>query len=227
MNAKERTEWVKAVGACQPGADIKEMLAISEALDGPGRWEVSVSGAGLHRVGLRFFGAGDHRAWLKNARGAFALSGPGPDSALEAFPWMSAVWDLKTGRWTSLRLCGSAAGVKLPRDGAVAWDYTAGVPAPVRRVLKPVPFKPGIFREPALDRALEDFSRLCPLASLSVEEQGWSLRLAQRLRWPLFARCEVSAAFTPASSQWALFLLDRSVTELSFDGEALWAHNAG
>jgi len=37
----------------------------------------------------------------------------------------------------------------------------------------------------------------------------------------------VSGAFTPGSSQLALFLLDRRVTELAFDGEGLWAHCAG
>ncbi|MDD5303023.1 MAG: hypothetical protein PHS14_07920 [Elusimicrobia bacterium] len=227
MNAKERTEWTKAVGACLPGGDIKAMLAAAEAADGPGRWEVSVCGAGLHAVGLRFFGAGDHGAWIKAALKAFALEGPGPDAPREGFPWLTAAWDLKTGRWTAVRLCGSARGAKLKAGRALAWDFTAGRETPTRRLLNPVPFKAGIFKEPVLDRALEDFSRLAPLASLSHEAPGWSLRLSQRLRWPMFARCELSAAFTPASSQLALFLLDRSVTELSFDGETLWAHCAG
>jgi hypothetical protein len=96
-----------------------------------------------------------------------------------------------------------------------------------RRALRPGRFKAGVFGEPALDRALEEFSLLCPLESMSLEEPGWSLRLAGGLRWPLFARCDLSAAFTPDSAQRALFLLDRRVTELSFDGEALWAHCTG
>ncbi|MBI2385307.1 MAG: hypothetical protein HYV14_04755 [Elusimicrobia bacterium] len=227
MNAKERIEWTKAVGACVPGADVKAMLAAAGALDGPGRWEVSVSGAGLHRVGLRFFGAGDHAAWIKTALAPFGLEGPAPDAPVEGRPWLAASWDLKTGRWTSVRLCGAARGAKLKTGQALAWDYAAGAEAPTRRVLSPVPFKAGIFKEPVLDRALEDFSRLSPLATLSLESPGWTLRLARPLRWPMFARCDLSAAFTPAGSQLALFLLDRSVTELAFDGEALWAHCAG
>lgn len=227
MNAKERIEWTKAVGACVPGADVKAMLAAGEALDGPGRWEVSVRGGGLHAVGLRFFGSGDHPAWARTALAPFGLDGPVPGPPAAGFPWLSAAWDLKTGRWTSVRLCGAARGVKLKAGQALAWDFKAGGEAPVRRVLSPVPFKAGAFKEPVLDRALEDFSRLCPLASLSLESPGWALRLARPPRWPMFARCDLSAAFTPAGSQLALFLLDRRVTELSFDGEALWAHCAG
>lgn len=227
MNTKERIEWTKAVGACVPGADVKPMLAAAQALDGPGRWEASVRGGGLHAVGLRFFGAGDHAAWSKTALKTFGLEGPAPVSPVEGYPWISAAWDLKTGRWTSVRLCGSARGVKLKAGQSLAWDFKPGGGPPVRRVLSPVPFKPGVFKEPVLDDALEDFSRLSPLATLSLESPGWTLRLARSLRWPMFARCDLSAAFTPAGSQLALFLLDRSVTELAFDGEALWAHCAG
>lgn len=227
MNTKERIEWVRAVGACQPGSDIADMLAAGEALDGPGRWEVSVCGAGPHAVGLRFFGAGDHAAWSRACAKAFSLEAAGPGAPREGFPWLSAAWDLRTGRRTALRLCGAAPGVKLKSGQALAWDFAAGGGEPRRRLLDPLPFKPGLFGEPALDGALAAFSRLSPLASSSIEAPGWSLRLAQRLRWPLFARSDLSAAFTPSSSQLALFLLDRSVTELSFDGEALWAHCAG
>ncbi len=227
MNTKERIEWVKAVGACVPGADAKAMLSAAEALDAPGRWEVSVSGAGLHCVGLRFFGARDYGAWIKACLKTFSLDGAAPDAPRDGFPWLTSAWDLKTGRWTAVRLCGAARAAKLKPGQALAWDFKAGEKAPARRLLSPVPFKAGIFDEPALDRALEDFSRLSPLVSLSVEDPGWSLRFAQPLRWPLFARSDVSAAFTPSSSQLALFMLDRSVTELAFDGEALWAHCAG
>lgn len=227
MNAKERIEWVKAVGACQPGSDVSDLLAAGAALDGPGRWEVSVCGAGPHAVGLRFFGAGDHAAWRAACVKTFALHGAGPAAPREGFPWLSAAWDLRSGRRTSLRLCGGAAGVKLKPGQSLAWDYATAGGAPRRRLLDPVPFKKGLFGEPALDGALEDFSRLSPLSSLSVEAPGWSLRLERPLRWPMFARSELSAAFTPSSSQLALFLLDRRVTELSFDGEALWAHCAG
>ncbi|MDP3540980.1 MAG: hypothetical protein Q8T11_00775 [Elusimicrobiota bacterium] len=220
MNSKERNEWIKAVGACVPDAVVKDMLAAAEAADAPGRWEVSVCGAGLHAAGLRFFGAGDYARWRKSCAKAFRLACVGPDGPAEGLPWLTAAWDLKTGGWTALRLSGSA------RGKIAAWDFRPGQ-APVRRLLAPVAFKARAFGEPALDLALEEFSRLAPLATLSFEAPGWSLRLARPLRWPLFARCDLSAAFTPHSSQLALFLLDRGVTELSFDGEALWAHCAG
>lgn len=227
MNAKERAEWTKAVGACVPGSAIKPMLAAGAALDFPGRWEASVCGAGLHAAGLRFFGTGDYKIWRKACGRTFALDAAGPGSPREGFPWLTAGWDLKTGRWTALRLCGSSRGAALEPAQALAWDFAPGGEAPARRLLSPAPFKAGAFGEPALDLALEEFSRLSPLASLTVSAPGWSLRLARPLRWPMFARCDLSAAFTPNSSQLALFLLDRSVTELSFDGESPWAHCAG
>lgn len=228
MNFKELAEWQKAVGACRPGLDLNGMSAVSAALEraGTGRWEVSLGGRGLHSAGLRYFGAAgtDYKAWQDAAARAFGLSrkslpaAPHPD-----YPWLGAAWDLKTGAWTSLRFGGAE-----PKSGrALAFDFKPGDAGPARRALKPVAFKPGIFKEEALDRALEDFSRLCPVESISFEDSGWTLRLGRALRWPLFARCEVSAAFTPDSSQLALFLLDRNVVELSFDGEALWAHCAG
>jgi hypothetical protein len=230
MNAKERLDWVKAVGACVPDADTGAMASTAEALDGAGggRWEVSVGGRGLHSVGLRFFGAGPYAPWRAACAKAFSLGKAAlPDAPRPSFPWATAAWDLKTGRWTALRLCGGMAGAKLKPGQALAWDFTSGKTAPARRLLNQVAFRAGVFKEPVLDRALEEFSRLAPLAEMSIEDSGWSLRLERPLRWPLFARCDMSAAFAPNSSQLALFLLDRRVTELSFDGEALWAHCAG
>jgi hypothetical protein len=230
MNSKERAEWLKAVGACLPDSELRPMASAAAALEAscPGRWEVSVSGAGLSEVGLRFFGAGPYGAWRDAAAEAFSFDADlGPDAPREGFPWLTAAWDLKTGAWTALRLSGGVKDVKLKPGQALAWDFKPKGNGPVRRPLKPVPFKAAIFKEPALILALEEFSALCPLASMSIEEGGWSLRFAQSLRWPRFARCDVSAAFTPHSAQLALFMLDRSVTELAFDGEALWAHCAG
>ena len=168
--------------------------------------------------------------WLPQLAAALPIAIPAPvpkGVPAEGFPWLSAAWDVRTGRWTALRLCGGSRGAKLKPGQAFAWDFKPGGGAPPRRLLRPAAFTPGIFGEPVLDRALEDFARLSPLSSLSVEDLGWALRLERPLRWAMFARCDLSAAFTPGSSQLALFLLDRSVTELSFDGEALWAHCAG
>lgn len=228
MNSKERAEWQKAVGACCPELDLRPMTEASEALEraAPGRWEISVGGGGLHRAGLRYFGTSgaDYPSWQTAALKAFGLA-PGLLTAAPppGVPWLGASWDLQAGKRTALRFCGAG-----PKGGSTqAYDFADGVTAPTRRALKPVGFKPGVFKEEALDRALEDFSRLCPVDSIALADPGWSLRFSRALRWPLFARCDIAAAFTPHSSQLALFLLDRKVTELSFDGEALWAHCAG
>jgi hypothetical protein len=185
MNAKERIEWLKAVACCFPEHETGPMAAAALALDGPGRWEVSVRGGGLHMIGLRFFGSGPYAPWRAKFAPAFALAGAAlPSGPVEGFPWLTASWDLRTGDWISARLMG-ANGSKLKPGSALAWDFARGEPGSRRRALVSRPFKPGVFKEPALDQALAD------------------------------------------SSQLALFLLDRKVTELSFDGDALWAHCAG
>lgn len=228
MNSKERVEWQKAVGACCPDLDLGPMTAASEALEraAPGRWEISVGGGGLHLAGLRYHGTreSDFPSWQAAALKAFGF-GPGllADAPPPGVPWLSASWDLRAGARTALRFYGAGS----QRGSARVFDFAAGETAPTRRTLKPAAFKSGVFKEEALDRALEDFSRLCPLDTIAIADPGWSLRFAQPLRWPLFARCDVAAAFTPHSSQLGLFLLDRKVVELSFDGEALWAHCAG
>ena len=227
MNVKERVEWLSALRACYPGLETGAMVSAAEAVDGPGRWEVSVRGGGLVSVGLRFFGDGDYSAWRKACAKAFVLGQSGPSAPRLGHPWLSATWNLETGSWTTVRLCGDELGSKLKNGQVLAWDFSQSAKIPKKRLLRPAPFKAGAFGEPALDAALADFSRLCPVGSLSLEDPGWSLRLEPGARWPMFARCDISAAFTPQASQLALFLLDRRVTELSFDGEALWAHCAG
>lgn len=229
MNVKERDAWIAAVGACVPAASIGRLKEAVAALDaaGPGRWEASVSGRGLRATGLRFFGAGDYARFRAACTSAFGLKKPGPAAAREGWPWLSAAWDLKTGRWTALRFFGAREGTRLAPGQALAFDYAPGGRAAPPRRLERAPYQAGVFGEAVLDGALEDFAALCPLESLAVERSGWSLRLSRGLRWPLFARCDLAAAFAPVSSRLALLLLDRKVTELSFDGEALWAHCSG
>lgn len=234
MNFKERHDWLKAVAACMAGFDLRALTAASAALEdaAPGRWEISMGGGGLHMVGLRFFGKSmdTYEPWLTVAAKAFGVgTWRGAAAPTPGFPWLSATWDLKTGFWTSLRFYGEggSAASRLKIGQSFAWDFASAGKTPIRRLLSPAPYKAGIFKEPVLDGALEDFDRLCPLSTFLSVELGWSLRLARPIRWPMFARCDVSAAFAPHSSQLALFLLDRHVTELSFDGEALWVHCAG
>jgi hypothetical protein len=230
VNGKELREWAAAVGACLEGVDAAPLTAVAAAFEAaaPGRWEVSVSGRGPAFVGLRFFGGDGYARWREACAKAFGVAAAaGPHAPSAGFPWAQAAWDLRAGRWTALRLCGAAAG-EAPRAGeTLAWDHAPGAGAAAPRRLRPRPWKGRAFGDAALDRALDDFARLCPPRALAVAEPGWSLTLASPPRWPAFARCELSAAFTPGSSQLALFLLDRRVTELSFDGEALWAHCAG
>lgn len=224
MNRKERTEWTNALGACLEGAEIRPMREAADAIEDAcaGRWEASVSGLGPMLAGLRFFGAGDYGAFKKAAAKALGLKAVLPEAPAPGFPWLSASWDLGTGRRIALRAFGG-----FKPGQAEAFDFGPKGEQTRRALLKPKRFDAKIFREPALERALTDFTSLCPADSLTLEPSGWALRLERPVSWPLFARCDVSAAFTPSSSQLALFLLDRRVTELSFDGEALWAHCRG
>jgi hypothetical protein len=56
---------------------------------------------------------------------------------------------------------------------------------------------------------------------------GWTLVLERPLAWPLFLRCDVSAAFAPRAAQLSLILRDARLVALDFDGEALWARFVG
>ncbi len=217
MNAKERGEWLKALRSCFPDLNTVPLAEFAASADGPGHWEASVRGGGLDFAGLRYFGTGDYAAWSEACAKGLNLSGERPKAPGAGLPWLAATWNLKTGTLASARLCARGQAFEYGADGKLTRKLT----------LAPKPFKAGAFGEPALDQALSDFSALCPVATLSLEDPGWSLRLKSGVRWPLFARCDISAAFTPLSSQQALFLLDRRVVELSFDGEALWAHCAG
>ncbi len=222
MNVKERVDWLAALKACFPKHDLRAMELAAEGVDGraKGRWELSVRGGEPGRAGLRFFGAepSAYGAWQAGCSEAFGL-GPwkGAPAPAKDGPWLQAAWDLKTGRWTALRFFGAGE----------AWDFSAGRKTPARRRLQSAPYRGRLFGEPALDEALKAFHGLCPIARVTTGGGGWSLRLEAPVRWPQFARTDLSAAFTAQSSQLGLFLLDRRVAELSFDGEALWAHCAG
>lgn len=218
MNRKERSEWIDALGACLAGTEVGPMRAAADALDDAcaGWWEASVCGLGPRLAGLRFFGAGDYAAFTKAAAKAFALKAVLPEAPAAGFPWLAATWDLGTGRRLSLRFFG---------DGA--FDFDAKGRLTRRAPIKTKRFDAGAFGDPALEKALGEFAALSPVRAMTIEPSGWALKLERPVRWPMFARCDVSAAFTPSSSQFALFLLDRKVTELSFDGEALWAHCRG
>lgn len=84
-------------------------------------------------------------------------------------------------------------------------------------------FSPSAFAEPVAS-ALKAFDALAPVARvLSAPKGRWTMVLARPLPWPLFLRCDVSAAFAPRAAQISLILRDAPVSALEFDGEALWA----
>ena len=162
MNVKERVEWTKALRSCFPGLQTDAMAAATEIIDAPGRWEVSVRGGALTSAGLRFFGDGDYAAWRKTASKAFVLGNSGPTAPRAGFPWLTATWDLQTGLWTSVRLCGEEAGRKLRNGQALAWDFSQSAKIPKTKMLSPVPFKAGAFGEPALNEMQQPHLALAP-----------------------------------------------------------------
>lgn len=88
-------------------------------------------------------------------------------------------------------------------------------------------FSPGAFAEPVAS-ALKDFDALAPVAEVRAAPKGrWTLILARPLPWPLFLRCDLSAAYAPRAAQLSLILRDARIDALEFDGEALWARCAG
>jgi hypothetical protein len=110
---------------------------------------------------------------------------------------------------------GDAPAVKLARRAA------SGATKPGAR------FSPAAFAEPVAS-ALKTFDALCPIAEVRRGKAGaWTLVLSRPVAWPLFLRCDLSAAFTPGAAQWSLVLRDARVAALDFDGEALWARCVG
>ena len=84
-------------------------------------------------------------------------------------------------------------------------------------------FSAAAFAEPVAS-ALKAFHALSPVARVRAAPKGrWTLELERPLPWPLFLRCDVSAAFAPRAAQLSLILRDAPVSALEFDGEALWA----
>jgi hypothetical protein len=88
-------------------------------------------------------------------------------------------------------------------------------------------FSSGAFAEPVAS-ALKAFDGLAPISEVRFAAKGrWTLILARPLAWPLFLRCDLSAAYASRAAQLSLVLRDARVDALEFDGEALWARCAG
>lgn len=242
MTLKELGQFMRAALDCFPGLQGEALCQASRGLEelAPGgRWEAGLSGAwGFERLALRRFGdedAGAFRAWSVRAaqllgRGLAEgfLQGPA-----RGFPWLEACWNLRSGEPCFSRFLGRA---ERSPDCVLASHWGPGGERRTR--LAAGPFSPGVFAQPALDKALADLSRLCPIkdwvreTSLGEEEPGaptqrWALRLREPLPWPAFLRLDVAAGFSAHASQSCLLVLDREVRELLFDGDALWAFFSG
>ncbi|MBI3554163.1 MAG: hypothetical protein HY077_16825 [Elusimicrobia bacterium] len=225
MNSKECLDWLGGVADSFPELRLKDLRSAVETLAAAqpaGRWEGGLCGpAGFSRLAIRFHGPASNAAKIFGVRGLSA-----PKAAAPGFARLRVVWDCKAGRWESLRLLGAAG-----RGGAAGSDCRRaknGRPAISEISLAARAFRPAGLGEPALEKALSAFAELCPVED-EVRGPGgqWALRLAGGAPFPAFLRCDISAAFTPLSSQLAFLLLDRRVVELAFDGDALWAYFRG
>ena len=233
MNLKETLDWLGAVQDSFPDLSLGTIQGVVERLGaGGGRWEAGLAGGeGFSTVAVRYFGpASDFAAWLELAASQFGvrpeelrLSAPA-----EGFPWLSATWDLRSGQWRSARLLGQG-----PRRGLAAGarlERGRKAPAPLR--CQSATFRPSELGEPALEKVLADFSRLCPVADRVADSSPdgpprWSLRLREGLPWSGFLRCDLSKGFSAGCSQSSFLMRRLQVRELAFEGDLLWAYCGG
>ena len=219
MNARQAREYLAASAACDSGGDYRAAANLLEAVAAAAPaavWETAVRGgdASVLRLALRGDGAEAARPALASALALeeAALSGrPGASR-----PWIDATWSAGSGRWTDVEAAWSEGGRQRLRA-------LAPKPGP-ERALETTRFSAGAFAEP-IASALKTFDDLSPLAAMqsAAGRAGWSLILAKALPWPLFLRCDLSAAFAPRAAQLSLLLRDMRVVALDFDGDALWA----
>lgn len=165
------------------------------------------------------------RRWLKAAaacdpEGSYS----GPLALVEAHAKENCAWEgAVSGGGSAVRLLAVPSNAAGRLDaawdpGKAAWLFQrAGAPKG-----KLVPFRAKDFAAP-VDEALARFHRLNPIASVRRDGARWTLILERPLAWPLFLRCDLSAAFAPRASQLSLLLRDSRIVALDFDGEALWA----
>ena len=232
MNLKQRDDFIDGISKCFPELRLEKMKNSLDSLDRlPGEhwWEGGVSsGFGLDVVMLRYFGGARHLfpPWLSGVRNFFNL--PRADFPVEfpapSFPWLSMTWNLKTGDWRDLLFLGHAA-VNGRVLGAL---FRAGERESKKIWLRSVPFSADALIEPALIELFLDFSRLVNIGNMVLEstlERGggvlsrgkWSLRLKESISWPRFAALDMVGPFSSNISCLTFLLLDRRITELSFE----------
>lgn len=144
----------------------------------------------------------------------------------------------------ALAACDPAGAYKGVQDGIaaisaaapnLAWEVSVrGGDAPAVRARprgergeKGKRFSAAAFAEPVAS-ALKAFDGLAPISEVRFAAKGrWTLILSRPLAWPLFLRCDLTAAFAPRAAQLSLVLRDARIDALEFDGEALWARCSG
>jgi hypothetical protein len=195
MNSIQRRDWLKTVEECLPQWRLGGLTSL---LDG---WDKAASG-GTWEGGIC------NRPEAKTLAVRHFDEAPGPSP--RGLPSRTVVWD-------------------------AAEDRPARV-GPDRNIqFKPDRYSPKSIEDPALAKVLADFDALCPIRDLvfrfssagsgkSQPLPSWSLRLKDPLAWPLFLRLDMAASFAAESSQFSFFLLDRRVSELEFDGGAIWVY---
>jgi hypothetical protein len=215
MNSVQRQDWLKTVEECRPAwrlAGLSPLLARWDGAAAGGVWEGGISNRPESKtLAVRYFGKdSEFPAWKRAASEIGGDCAVGDAPARGGLPWLTVVWD-------------------------AAEDRPARVGPSLQTLSKPDRFDPRAIEDPALAKVLADFHALCPIRDLvfqfSAAASGesrplpsWSLRLAEPLAWPLFLRLDMAASFAAESSQFSFFLLDRRVSELEFEGGAIWAY---
>ena len=216
MNSFHCRRWLEALAAVDTTNAWEGPLALAAALP-DAEWEGAIRGdePGTVRLAARGKPTPESRKAAAKALG-LAPDALGSDAGSSESPWLDARWDARSRQWRAVEL-GLSGGVRrlLPVSG------------PVRK-LKSKPFKAKDFGEPSA-AALAEFHALVPVRRVISTEgrDGWILELERFIPWPLFLRCDVSAAFTARASQLSLLLRDARVRAIEFDGEALWARFVG
>lgn len=214
MNAKQRDDWARAAADClYPGkeAGLLELFARLDADGAPGRWQAGLCGAkGFSPVSFRLFAP----ALPRGTAGALGVEPPA-GAPPEGFPVLSFLWDFEAGEPREARLYGAGGAPRRARARSRGEE----------RLLEARPFRAKDFGEPVAS-ALSELAALAPVRDAVVEPgtARWALRLSRGLGWPGFLALSAAAAFGPRGGQSALLMRALRVSEIAFDGEALWAH---
>jgi hypothetical protein len=236
MNAIERQDWLQAVSESRPKLRLGPLIKLLARLDGAatgGFWEGGVSGRpGGQRLAVRYFGESrNYSSWRRAAGPLLELPDAGKHEApTDGFPWASLVWNAAAGKLERAALLSRTSGSR----GTNAVIRADGEKKPRASLFETEPYSSRTIVDEGLAKVLGAFDAQCPIRDLvyqfSAKGSGprrplpaWSLRLKDPVSWPLFLRLDLAGSFAAESSRLSFLLLDRRVSELSFEGETLWA----